>query len=72
MEVCISSGATLLRCDKHGSCSYRKTEGEREKREEGIWRRERGIVKGDMGGAWFVASCAHSTNLHFNGFAAYK
>ena len=24
----------------------------------------RGIEKGDMGGAWFVASCAHSTNLH--------
>ena len=34
--------------------------------------RERDIEKGDMGGAWFVASCAHSTNSHFNGFAAYK
>ena len=41
----ISSGATLLRSDKHGSCSYRKREGEGEREREG------GIEKGDMGGA---------------------
>lgn len=45
IEVCISSGATLLRPDKHGSCSYRKRERERDMEEEG------GIEKGEMGGA---------------------
>ena len=53
MEACISSGATLLRPDKHGSCSYRKREGEREKGEgeRDMEEEEGGIEKGEMGGA---------------------